>query len=86
MVQLQRLGPCPVCFTGADESLGISVPGLRLVFVPALCALIPCYLLWEGALVKSFCIQAQHGTIQCKCCACGTFEMKPLSVCAHAPW
>lgn len=69
MVQLQRLGLCSVCFTGTDESLGLCVLGLRLVFVPALCALIPRCLLWEGALVKSLCIQARRGTIQCKCCA-----------------
>lgn len=26
MIMLQRLGPCPVCFTGTDESLGVGVP------------------------------------------------------------
>lgn len=29
MIMLQRLGACPVCFTGTDESLGDGVPSWR---------------------------------------------------------
>lgn len=47
-------GPYPVCFAGTDEPLGICVLGLRLVLVPALCAIIHAACSGKGHLSNPF--------------------------------